>query len=96
MEMGTAGFARTLVTFPPNYTASHIKITVILPYTACELQISYPLLSYSFNVSKVFRIKIVFVCLISPPPSLSPTLSLTIALSLVANGNQQLERSWDT
>jgi hypothetical protein len=85
MEVGTAGFARTLVTFPPNYTASH---TVILPYIACELQTSYPLLSYSFNITKVFRTKIVFVCHISPA-----SISFTIELSLVANSNQQRERS---
>jgi len=42
--------------------------TVMLPYTTCQLQISYSLLSYSFKVTEVYRTKIQFL---SPPTSLS-------------------------
>jgi hypothetical protein len=93
MEKGKAGFARRLVTFTPNYTASHIGKILILPYTACDLQTSYPLLNFSFNVTKLFLTKIVFVFLMSPQPLSPANISLTIVMSLVVNSNQQRERS---
>jgi len=58
------------------------RIPEILPFTACE-QTSYPLARYSFNVTNVFRTKIVFVCLISLQPIVPANISLTIELSML-------------